>query len=135
MKTTKLVINIFSLVFFFFIIFQSCAAGFVNAVSGNDGDSSGIGGLFLALFMLVAAIVGLATRKNESSGIAVAILYLIASIIGFASLGTFGDLVIWASLSLIFAVVYFIGFFLYKKSQKNVVKSGAELQPETPSNE
>ncbi|MFO7824745.1 MAG: hypothetical protein R6V72_12475, partial [Cyclobacterium sp.] len=54
------------------------------------------------------AIVGLANRKNEKGDIAVAILYGIASIIGFSSLGTFTDLVVWASLSLIFTLLYIV---------------------------
>jgi len=47
MKTTKLVIGIFSMVFFFFIVLQSCATGVANAFSGNSDDSSGIAGIFM----------------------------------------------------------------------------------------
>jgi|LGOV01.1.fsa_nt_gb hypothetical protein len=135
MKTAKIIVNVFSLVFFFIIILQSCATGLVNAWNGNEGDSSGAGGAMLALFILVAGIVGLATRKNEKSSIAVGILYLIAAIIGFSSLGTFGDLVIWASLSLIFACLYFASFVLHKKSLNKVVLSNVDPELEIESKE
>jgi len=116
MKTTKLVIGIFSMVFFFFIVLQSCATGVANAFSGNSDDLSGIAGIFLALFMLVAGIIGVATRKENKGGYFAAAFYMLAAIIGFSSLGTFADLVIWSSLSLIFAIIFIIPVFLKKKS-------------------
>jgi len=129
MKTAKLIANIFSLVIFFFIVFQSCAAGLVNVIEGNTEDGSGFGGFFLAIFMLVAGIVGLATRKNAKSGLAVAILYGIAAIIGFSSLGTFGDLVVWAYLSLFFAILFLVSFLIEIKKLKKVAAVSTETEP------
>lgn len=115
MKTTKLVIGIFSMVFFFVIVLQSCATGLVNAIDGNSTDSSGVAGIFLALFMLIAGIVGVATRKENKGGYFAGAFYFIAAIIGFSSLGTFSDLVIWSSLSLIFGVIFMIPIFFKKQ--------------------
>jgi uncharacterized membrane protein len=134
MKTGKVISNVFSIIFFFIIIFQSCAAGVVNVIDGNETDSSGAAGVLLAVFMLVAAITGLITRKNEKSAISVGILYIIGALIGYASLGTFGDLVIWSSLSLIFSIVYFMSFILYKRSLKKVIPNVAESSPENETN-
>jgi uncharacterized membrane protein len=64
----------------------------------------------------------------------VGILYIIGALIGYASLGTFGDLVIWSSLSLIFSIVYFMSFILYKRSLKKVIPNVAESSPENETN-
>ena len=67
MKTAKLVIGIISIVLFGLILFQSCAAGIGNSLEGN-GETSGSSGVFLALCMLIAGIVGIATRKGIAGG-------------------------------------------------------------------
>lgn len=123
MKTTKLVIGIFSMVFFIVIILQSCAAGVLNALEGNTEDSSGSAGVFVAIFMLIGGIVGVITRKEVKGGYFAGAFYLLASIIGFSSLGTFADLVIWASLSLIFALVFILSGLLKKKTEPILVES------------
>ncbi len=118
MKTTKLVLGIISMVLFIFITFQSCATGLGNALEGNETDTSGSAGLFLAIFILIAGIVGVATRKSKGGGITAGVFYIVASIIGFANLGTFGDLVIWSVMSLIFGIVYILGSVLIKKPKE-----------------
>jgi hypothetical protein len=115
MKTTKLVIGLFSMVFFVIIILQSCATGLVNSLNGDTEDSSGTAGVILAIFMLVAGIVGVVTRKEAKGGKFAGVLYLLAAIIGFASLGTFTDLVVWSSLSLIFGIIFIFSGILKKK--------------------
>lgn len=45
MKTAKLVTGILCIVFTFFVLFQSCAAGIVDAI-GNTGGNSGMAGFF-----------------------------------------------------------------------------------------
>ena len=63
MKTWKLVSGILSIVLFVFVAFQSCAAGIWNALSEN-GESSGSGGIDVAILMLSGGIVSVATRKS-----------------------------------------------------------------------
>jgi len=109
MKTVKLIIGIISIVLFIIIIFQSCASGVVNVIDGNTEDASAGAGMFLGFTMLVAGIVGLATRKSKGGGITAGVFYLIAALIGFISLGTFTDLIVWSVLSLIFGVLFIIG--------------------------
>lgn len=47
MKTAKLVTGILCMVFTFFVLFQSCAAGIVDAVE-NEGGTSGMAGFLVA---------------------------------------------------------------------------------------
>ena len=68
MKTAKLVIGIISMVLFVLVAFQSCAAGLGNALADN-GEVSGTSGMLLAFCMLIADIVGVATRKSKGGGI------------------------------------------------------------------
>jgi hypothetical protein len=117
-KTTKLIIGIVSIALFMILIFQSCAAGVANAMNSNVTDSSGGGGVFLAFAMLIAGVVGIATRKSRGGGITAGALYIIGAIIGFANLGTYGDLVVWSVVSAVFGVVFLIGSILMPKSQK-----------------
>ncbi len=119
MKTTKLVIGIFSMVFFIFILLQSCAAGLLNAMNGDTSDSSGAAGVFLAIFMLIGGIVGASTRRESKGGYYAGAFYLIAALIGFSSLGTFSDLVIWSIISSIFSII-FIGSGIMKKKSNTV---------------
>lgn len=109
MKTTKLVIGILSVVLFAFIAFQSCAVGVVNAVESNAADTSGGAGMLLAFVFLVAGVVGAVARNSKGAGITAGILYLFGAIVGFANQGTYGDLVVWAFISLAFGVVFLIG--------------------------
>jgi hypothetical protein len=130
MKTTKLVIGIFSMVFFIFIILQSCATGVANALSGDTEDSSGTAGVFVALFMLIAAIIGVITRKEVKGGYYAGAFYLLAAIIGFSSLGTFTDLVVWSSISLIFALVFILSG-VFKKKSNDLATDTVTIKTET----
>lgn len=109
MKTWRLVSGILSAVLFVVVIFQSCAAGFVEAVDeafGNAGGTSGASGIMLAILLLAGGIVSIATREGGKGGsIATLILYGIAAIIGFTSVGVFGDIVIWAVWCLVCAAL------------------------------
>ena len=96
--------------------FQSCAAGIGEAISEAD-SSSGAGGLFTGFFLLAAGIVAVAARKTKGGTIAAIILYALAAIFAFANLSkNFGDLTVWAVLSVIFAVVLVITLFLKEKN-------------------
>lgn len=117
MKNTKLIIGIISMVLCVFILFQSCAAGLVNALEEN-GQVSGTAGAMTAILILVAGIVAVATKNSQKKGgnIASAILYGIGGIIGLTGAGNYSDLIIWSILSFIFAAV-FVVFAI--KTQKN----------------
>ena len=124
MKTAKLVIGIISIVLFAIIMFQSCAVGMVNAIESNSDDASGGAGVFLAFAMLIAGIIGVATRKSRGGGITAGVFYIIAALMGFINLGTFGDLVVWSVLSLIFGIVFLAGSL--KKKEAVTVSADAE---------
>ncbi len=122
MKTTKLVLGIISIVAFTVIMFQSCAAGLVNAIESNTSDTSGGAGVFLAFAMLIAGIVGITTRKSKGGGIAAGVFYAISALIGFTNLGTYGDLVVWSVLALIFGIVFIVGSVTMKKPDKTPIQ-------------
>ena len=107
MKTGKLVIGIISCVLFAIIIFQSCAAGVVEAIEGTEGTSAGAGTLS-GLLILSAGIIAIATRELPSGkGTIVAIImYGIAGLLSLTMHGFYKDLIIWGILSLVFAVVF-----------------------------
>lgn len=102
----KLVSGILSMILFIVVSFQSCAAGAYNALS-NNGESSGSGGIILAILMLSGGIVSVATRKSERNGgnIALIVLFGLASFFGFVLAGSFTDLNIWAFWCLVNAVL------------------------------
>lgn len=109
LATWKLVSGILSMVLFLLVSFQSCAAGIGNAIM-NNGESSGSGGIILAMLMLSGGIVSVATRKNIGNGgnIALIVLFGIASFIGFATAGSYTDLNIWAFWCLINVILAII---------------------------
>lgn len=119
----RLVIGILSIVLFVLIAFQSCAAGVSNILEESD-SISGTSGLFLAVFMLVGGIVGVATRKSTKIGgcIASGILFFLATIMGVTSWNsTYSDLQVWVIVSLIFALFYIFCAIKQKKYNKKAM--------------
>ena len=114
-ETAKLVIGIISIVLFLIIVLQSCVAGFGNALTEN-GETSGSAGFMLAVFMLIAGTVALATRKKRSGNIACFVLYLIGGLIDITNASSYKDLNVWAVLCFIFGVLSLIFFILDKKA-------------------
>lgn len=100
----RLVIGILSIVLFFLICFQSCAAGIVNAFEAN-GSSSGTAGVILAVCWLVAGIVGIAGRKSTGAIGTAAGFYIVGGLLGFFNIGIYEDLAIWSALSIAFAII------------------------------
>lgn len=107
MKTSRTVIGIISIVLFVLVSFQSCAVGLGNVIADN-GEASGGAGLILAFCMLIAGIVGIATRKTKGGTITSGCFYAVGGLIGIANVGTFEDLKIWSILSFIFAAVFIL---------------------------
>jgi hypothetical protein len=91
------------------VVFQSCAAGFVNMLESNFDDTSGAAGAVLAVMMLIGGIVGITTRNSKGGGITAGVFYLVGGIIGITSLGTFTDLIVWSILSLAFSLLFIAG--------------------------
>lgn len=118
MKTTKLVLGIISIVLFFFVSFQSCAAGLGNALT-NSGEASGTAGILLAFCMLIAGIVGICTRKSKGGGITAGIFYMVGGLLGITNYGSFSDLAIWSVLCFIFGIVFILGSLKMKKPEKS----------------
>lgn len=125
MKTTKLIIGIISLVLFGLICFQSCAAGVANTL-GDTGEAGGSAGIILAVFILVAGIVAIAARKSFGGTITSAVFYLVGGIIAVPMAGSYADLKIWGTLSIIFAVLFIIIAILQKKNNKKAITQTEE---------
>ena len=117
MKTWKLVSGILSCVLFGLVSFQSCAAGLSNALEDN-GEVSGSAGILLAVFMLTAGIVSIASRKSDRNGgnIALIVLNGIAALVGFSNAGSFGDLKVWSGWCLLCAVLAVVSIVKNKKN-------------------
>ena len=130
MKTAKLVIGIISIVLFMIIMFQSCATGVVNALESNNEDVSGSAGLLLAISMLIGGIIGIAARKSKGGSITAGAFYILGSIIGFANLGTFGDLIVWSVLALLFGLLFIVGTLLFKEKVAVVTASEPVDKPD-----
>ena len=115
MKTWKLESGIISIVLFVFVSFQSCAAGFVNALD-NTGEVSGTAGFIVAIMLLAGGIVSIATRNSGKGGnIALIVLFGIGAFFGFLLAGNFTDLYIWAVWCLINVITAIITIRKLKK--------------------
>ena len=115
-SVARLVISILSFVACLIILVQSCAVGFVNSVD-NSEDASGSAGFILMIFILVGAIVGIATRNSRKKvgPIVAGIIYIIGGLFSLIFTGgTYGDLIIWAVISIIFGVFFIIAGALNK---------------------
>ena len=114
--TGRLVIGILSIVFFFLIGFQSCAAGLGNALSQN-GEISGSFGVLTALLMMAAGIVGLATRNSAAKGgpIVTCGLLWLCFFLSRMGAGSYSDLKIWGVIAFAFGCVYLFAAMKQKK--------------------
>lgn len=115
MKVVKLVTGILSIVLFVFVTFQSCAAGLGNAMADN-GEVSGSAGIIVAICLLTAGIVSIATRNKGNGGsIACLIIYAIGGLLGMTMAGSYSDLKIWGGYALICAVIHLVSVIKNKK--------------------
>lgn len=112
----RLTIGIISIILFFLVSFQSCAAGFSNAMQNNNA-TSGSSGIFLAFCLLISGIVGICTRNSKSKigPIITCIFYLLGALLTVGTGSTYGDLPIWGGLSFIFGIVFAISAVKTKK--------------------
>jgi Ca2+/Na+ antiporter len=83
--------------------------GASNAYQRNN-EVSGSGGFIVAIFMLVAGIIGMVTRNSKKGGMTAAVFYFIGGIIGNAIPSeNYSDLKVWGILSLIFSTIFVLG--------------------------
>lgn len=118
-STGRLTLGIISIVLFFLVGFQSCAAGLSNALLEN-GATSGSAGFFLSLMLLIAGIVGICTRNSRSKigPILSTIMYWFGALLTVGTGDTYGDLPIWGFLSFLFGLVFLISAIKTKKKEK-----------------
>lgn len=118
-KGAKTTIGIISIILFVIISFQSCAAGLGNALS-ESGETSGSFGFLLSIFMLVAGILTVVNRNksNKSSFIVPACFYILGGLFAKIEIGSFTDLGLWSSLSIIFGVLLIIFMILTAKQKQ-----------------
>ena len=119
MKTWKLVSGILSIVLFFVVVFQSCAAGIGDAMVENGG-TGGAMGIMVAILMLAGGIVSIAVRNSTEKGgdIAVFIIFLLAALFAFISTGMFSDLKVWGAWCLICAILALVSCITKGKKQR-----------------
>ncbi len=124
MKTLRLIVGIISIVLVLVIIFQSCAAGVGNVLSGG-AETSGFAGFIFSICFLIAGIVGVVTREEKGGGGAITsiVFYVIGGLIGISNYGSFADLQIWSILSFIFASLYLLSIIFDPRKRKEKVDS------------
>ncbi len=115
MKIWKLVAGILSIVFSMLVVFQSCAAGLINAVEDNGGSSGSIG-VFVALLMITGGVISIAARNSTGKGanIALIIIFGLAALCGFVGHGNYSDLVVWSVWCLINAILAIVAMAVSK---------------------
>lgn len=122
MRSLKLILGIISFVLSAIVLFQSCAAGIGNALE-NNGEVGGSAGVILAICCIVAGIIAIATRNSNGAGSFVAGgFYFAGGILGAACAGSYGDLVIWGVLCMIFGAVFVLGTVICRKKEQNTKK-------------
>ena len=106
-STGRLIIGLLSIILFFVMILQSCTTGAVNVISGS-GDTGGTQGLLTAICILIAGIVGIATRNSLSKAgpIATGVFYWIGAACTIGGSAVYGDLMIWGILAAIFGFIF-----------------------------
>ncbi|ANZ70541.1 hypothetical protein AYR57_08420 [Pediococcus claussenii] len=119
MKTTKLVIGILMIILSVFIGLQSLMVGLGDTVTAN-GHQSGSQGIFVGLLFLGAGIVYIVTRKQIKMGadIAGVIIMLLSWLIAQGDVGEFTDLLIYAWMSFIIGVGFFVWHLLINRKAK-----------------
>ena len=107
MKTMKLITGILQIIFSLFIFFQAAVVGTGNIIQNNH-QTGGSGGVWVALFYLVAGISYIATRKNKklTADFINFIFMALAWLIAISNAGSYSDLDVWGWIALIIGVVY-----------------------------
>lgn len=131
MKVARLIIGIVSLILTVIIGFQSCAAGFVNAIEDN-GQSSGSFGLATGFFIMIAGIIAICARNSKPGGFVAGGFYIFAFLFGIANFGNYSDLAVWSVVSLMFGVFFIVSSAVMKKQSKTDIQTPYQTQLQTP---
>lgn len=118
MKTAKLIIGIISIVLFFVVQLQSCAATVGDALASSE-STGGVAGFLVGILMLISGIVSVAARKSKGAGIFCLIMYGLAGIIGMTMKGDYADLGVWSFLCFVFAVFYLISTITFYRQNND----------------
>ena len=105
----RLVVGIILFVMSMFILFQSCAAGLVNAWE-ESSDMGGTAGILVVILMISTGVIAICTRNSASKGgpgTCAGLLFL-AAVIGFCNAGVFSDLAVWSVVNIAFVIVFLI---------------------------
>ena len=117
-STGRLIVGIIFIVLSAMVLFQSCAAGMVNALEGGNG-SDGLIGTFTGLLMIIIGIISIVTRKTGNPKIPMAlalILLIYGFLIGYVYNGIFKDLKYYGWLMVICS---FVLSARYRRLKKN----------------
>lgn len=113
--TGKLIIGIVSIVLFFVVMMQSCAAGISNALESN-GEASGSFGFISAILFLIAGIVGVCVRKKGlAAQITTCVFYYLVFFMAAVGSGSYSDLKVWGVIAFIFGAVFLFSAIYTKK--------------------
>ncbi|MCI7392639.1 MAG: hypothetical protein MSH28_03905 [Clostridiales bacterium] len=105
----RLVVGIILFVLSMFILFQSCAAGLVNAWE-ESSDMGGTAGILVVILMISTGVIAICTRNSASKGgpgTCAGLLFL-AAVIGFCNAGVFSDLAVWSVVNIAFGIIFLI---------------------------
>lgn len=124
-STGRLAVSIISFVLALFIIYQGYMLTIAEAFMGED-DGNGIIGIGVALFIILAAIIGLCTRNKRGIGPLISsVLYFFSYILSTAGdFEEYPDLELWGIIALIFGVFFFICSIAKSKNTSKKIKTG-----------
>lgn len=115
MKTARLIIGIITFLLSIIILFQSCAAGMVNAIQSNHNDFGGSAGVLVALVSIIAGIIAIVCRNGAKGSIVAGAFYAFGGLIGISNAKVYADLKVWGILFIIFAIFFIFSGVKQKK--------------------
>lgn len=116
MENTKTLIGFTSFLLTIVVFLQSCAASAPQVAESDAAKSGGVGAL-VAILILVAGIEALNSRSSKGKTIFSAILYALAGILALTARSVYNYLVLGGIVSLVFALVFFYSFHVYRKEE------------------
>lgn len=105
------VIGVLSILLFIVDEFDSCAVELGNILGGGN-KFSGTAGMVLGLFMLVAGIVSLCSKKYRGRRIVSIILYSVAAFIGQCNIESYSQVKIWVIVNIAFASIILMNLLI-----------------------
>lgn len=104
------------------MVLQSSLVAGLSGVAGDQAtNTAGGGGIIMALLWLVACALVIAVPLVST------IIFVVAGLIGFAYAANFPDLGVWAAVSLVLAVLSFIGWLGKRRGERREAVRHQEL--------